>query len=127
MICKKCKRNTGIRIDRLCPDCFHERKARLKKPACERLPHVCRRKAKPAANCGLPARNLPHAHAVRRDQFQTKMSVGFRKTLKGYQAWFKIDHQQFYLQEVDTKKEVEFYKKMVKIALKRLKTNKSDG
>jgi len=83
--------------------------------------------AKLAANTREPARNLPHAHAVRRDQFQTKMSVGFWKTLKGYRPWFKIDHQQFFLQEVDTKKEARFYKEMLRIGLKRLKTNKSDG
>jgi len=52
--------------------------------------------------------------------------TGTKKTLDGYQAWFKIDNQTFYLQEnvEDTKEDslevAKFYERMLKIAFDKL-------
>ena len=55
------------------------------------------------------------------------MTTGIRKTLAGYQVWFKIGNQTFHLEEhiEDTKKDslitAKFFRRMLKKAFKNLK------
>jgi len=54
------------------------------------------------------------------------MKTGVRKTLDGYQAWFKIDNQTFHLEECvedtdeDSLEAAQFFEKMLKVAFKKL-------
>lgn len=61
------------------------------------------------------------------------METGIRKTADGYQTWFKIDNQTFFLAEniEDTKKDslinAQFFEKMLKVAFKKLNINLNNG
>ena len=54
------------------------------------------------------------------------METGIRKTLEGYQVWFKIDNQTFHLDEhvEDTDKDslevAKFFERMLKVAFEKL-------
>tara|TARA_R110002012_G_C11520290_1_gene599376 strand:+ start:759 stop:950 length:192 start_codon:yes stop_codon:yes gene_type:complete len=54
------------------------------------------------------------------------METGIRKTLGGYQVWFKIDNQTFHLEEhvEDTDKDslevAKFFERMIKVAFEKL-------
>lgn len=54
------------------------------------------------------------------------MKTGIRKTIKGYQTFFKIDNQTFYLDEhhEDTDKDslevAQFFEEMLKVAFSKL-------
>ena len=54
------------------------------------------------------------------------MGTGIKKTVDGYQAWFKIDNQTFHLEEhiEDTDKDslevAEFFERMLKVAFLKL-------
>lgn len=54
------------------------------------------------------------------------METGVRKTLDGYQAWFKIDNQTFHLEECvedtdeDSLEAAQFFEKMLKVAFAKL-------
>jgi len=54
------------------------------------------------------------------------METGIRKTIDGYQVWFKIDNQTFHLDEhvEDTNKDslevAQFFERMLKVSFKKL-------
>tara|TARA_R110000764_G_scaffold59189_1_gene128041 strand:+ start:339 stop:608 length:270 start_codon:yes stop_codon:yes gene_type:complete len=54
------------------------------------------------------------------------METGIRKTLEGYQVWFKIDNQTFYLDEhventdKDSLEVAQFFERMLKVAFEKL-------
>ena len=54
------------------------------------------------------------------------METGIRKTLEGYQVWFKIDNQTFYLDEhvedmdKDSLEVAKFFERMLKVAFEKL-------
>ena len=54
------------------------------------------------------------------------METGIRKTLEGYQVWFKIGNQTFYLDEhvedmdKDSLEVAKFFEKMLKVAFEKL-------
>ena len=60
------------------------------------------------------------------------MKIGIRKTLKGYQVWFKVDNQTFYLDEHvedtdnDSLEVAQFFERMLKVAFEKIvnKVNK---
>ena len=54
------------------------------------------------------------------------METGIRKTSEGYQVWFKIDNQTFYLDEhvedmdKDSLEVAKFFERMLKVAFEKL-------
>ena len=49
------------------------------------------------------------------------IKTGIKKLATGWHAWFTIGNQTFFLQDVDTKKEAQWYVKMMKKAFKTLR------